>query len=112
MIHGLTNTSHKPNDRSIGGNVMMLGNKNNDRVSPLYWKSKTIKKVCHSAKVAETQSMLDLTDTAQFTATQLEQMLFRKYEQRIPVKLHTDSRPMLESIGSHIRLKRSNSEME
>jgi hypothetical protein len=65
----------------------MLGNKNNNKVSPMFWKSKIIKKVCHSAKAVEMRSMLSLTDTVQFSATQLEQMLFGEYKNKLPIKL-------------------------
>jgi hypothetical protein len=44
--------------------------------------------------------MLNLTDTATFTASQLEEMLFGNNDTKIPVKLYTDSKPLLESISS------------
>jgi hypothetical protein len=100
MIHGLTDASYKSDDKSISGVIIMLGNKKSKTVNPLFWKSKIIKKVCHSAKDLGTRSMVKLMDNVQFCAIQLEQLMFGKYEKKIPIKLYTDSKPMLESIGS------------
>jgi hypothetical protein len=100
IVYGLTDASYKPDERSISGQLVALGNKNNHKVSPLFWKSKQIDRVCHSTKSAETRSMLNLTDTATFTASQMKQMLFGEEGAKIPVKLYTDSKPLLESISS------------
>jgi hypothetical protein len=42
VIQGLTDASYKPDERSISGQIVALGNKNNHKVSPLFWKSKQI----------------------------------------------------------------------
>jgi hypothetical protein len=78
----------------------MLGNNKDDRAVPIYWKSKTIKTVCHSAKAAETRAMNRLMDDIQFFTLQLEQLLFGGMQKKIPIKIFTDSKPLLESIGS------------
>ena len=44
--------------------------------------------------------MTALLDNAQFFAGQLEILLFGKSAVQFPVKLYTDSKPLLESIGS------------
>ena len=77
----------------------MLGHKSK-KVSPLFWKSKQILKVCHSAKEAETRNIMSLVDTAAYFAEQLKVLLFGDTEGKIPVKVYSDSKPLLESIAS------------
>ena len=100
MIHGLTDASYKSDSKSISGILILLGNVENKKTVPIYWKSRVIAKVCHSAKASETRSMTALLDNAQFFAGQLEILLFGKSAVQFPVKLYTDSKPLLESIGS------------
>ena len=100
VVYGITDASFKTDEKSIGGVIILLGNKINNCVNPIFWKSKTIQKVCHSAKAAETRSMIKLLDDSQFFCTQLEQLLYGDYKKRIPIKLFTDSKPLLESISS------------
>ena len=78
----------------------MLGNRNSTRVSPLYWKSKQIQNVCHSAKEAETRNILKNVDLAVYLSAQLSLLLFGESESKIPVKVYTDSKPLLDSIAS------------
>ena len=54
-ITGVTDASYKNDDRSVAGEITMLGNEKNMDVSPIYWKSGVIKKVCMSPKAAETR---------------------------------------------------------
>ena len=100
VIHAVGDASYKCDAPSVGGNVMMLGNRNTNTVSPIYWKSKQIPKVCHSAKDAETRNIMTNVDTAVYLSQQLSILLFGKSEVRIPVKVYTDSLPLLESIAS------------
>jgi hypothetical protein len=87
-------------ERSISGILVMLGNKTNDVAVPLYWKSKMVVWVCHSAKASEPQGVIKIMDDIQFFAIQVEQLLYGSYGPRILIKLFTDSKPLLESIGS------------
>ena len=64
--------------------------------SPIYWKSGVIRKVCLSPKAAETRSLTRVVDDTLCLARQLSQLLNTDIETR----LFTDSRPLLESIGS------------
>ena len=52
MIYGFSDASYNTDTRSIGGQIIMLGNVKNDCVTPLLWKTKIIKKVCRSSKDA------------------------------------------------------------
>jgi hypothetical protein len=101
VINGLADASYKMDDRSIGGDLVILGNRLTDVGVPVYWKSKTIKTVCNSAKAAETRSMMRLLDDAQFFALQLKQLLFSEDDSKsVPIKIFSDSKLLLESIGS------------
>ena len=55
-----------------------------------------IRKVCVSPKAAETRALMRLMDDSVHMAKQLSQLL----NVNIKVRLFTDSRPLLESIGS------------
>ena len=100
VIHAVGDASYKCDAPSIGGNLIMLGNRNSTRVSPLYWKSKQIQNVCHSAKEAETRNILKNVDLAVYLSAQLSLLLFGESESKIPVKVYTDSKPLLDSIAS------------
>ena len=105
-IYGLGDAGHKCDSKSIGGNLILLGNKKNDKVAPIYWKTKTIKQVCHSAKDAETRNLTKLVDDSVYLSKIVEQLIFGERGGKIPVKLFTDSRPTLESIASTKQVER------
>ena len=44
--------------------------------------------------------MVAILDDSQFYAGQIEQLLYGKRKKRLPIKLYTDSKPLLESISS------------
>jgi hypothetical protein len=100
MVFSMSDASFKMDDQSISGILVLLGNRKNDRAVPVFWKSKMIIKVCHLVKAAEMWSMIKVVDNIQFFTIQLEQLLFRSYQKRIPIKLYTDSKPLLEAVRS------------
>jgi hypothetical protein len=101
MVYGLADGSFKLDDRSVGGDLVILGNKSTLAGVPVYWKLKTIKTICHSAKAVETRSMTRLLDDTQFFTLQLRQLLFGNDEMKsVPIKIFSNSKPLLESIGS------------
>ena len=81
---------------SLAGEIIMLANEKNMDVSPIYWNSGVIKRVCMSPKAAETRALMKMVDDATNLARQVSQLLGL----RIRTRLFTDSRPLLESIGS------------
>ena len=103
-VHSVGDASYKCDAQSIGGNLIMMGNKTTRKVSPLYWKSKRIQKVCHSAKDAETRNIMKNVDTSVYLSEQLSVLLFGS-EKMIPVKIYTDSLPILESIASSCQVE-------
>ena len=56
--------------------------------------------MCHSAKEAEIRNIMSNVDTSVFLSIQLSVLLFGCSEKKIPVKIYTDSLPLLESIAS------------
>ena len=100
VLHAVGDASYKHDGHSIGGILIMLGSKFSDKVNPLYWKSKQIQNVCHSAKDAETRNILKVVDTAVYLSEQLSVLLFGSSRKQIPVKVYTDSKPLLDSIAS------------
>ena len=74
--------------------------------SPIMWKSKQIECMCHSSKDAETLAMSKLLDEVTYIARQLEILLFGDYRKRMPVRIMTDSEPILESIASTKQIER------
>ena len=86
----------------------MLANKEMTRASPIMWKSKQIERVCQSSKDAETLAMLKMTDEITYISMQIETILYGEYQKRIPVKIYTDSEPLLESIASSKQIDRKN----
>ena len=100
VLHAVGDASFKSDGPSIGGRLIMLGNRHNDMVSPLFWKCKQIQHVCHSAKEAETRNIMKLVDTSVYLGEQVAALLFGDSKLTIPVKVYTDSMPLLDSIAS------------
>ena len=106
QIVGIVDASYKTDDKAIGGMMMMITNKEMTKASPVMWKAKQIERVCHSSKDAETLAMSKILDEITYLARQIEMLMFGKYEQRMPVRIITDSEPLLESIASTKQIDR------
>ena len=61
-VIGIGDALYHNDDNSVSGEIILLGNKRTVTVSPMYWKSGIIRKVCTSPKAAETRSLLKLVD--------------------------------------------------
>ena len=79
MIVGIGDASLKSDNKAVGGVMLFLTNSSMTRASPLYWKSKTISRVCYSSKDAETLNMATMMADAVYTARQVEILIFRNY---------------------------------
>ena len=77
---GVCDASYQFYDNSVGGDLLLLGNKKTDAASPIYWKSGVILKVCTSPKAADTRAVMRLVDDWTSLARQVSQLL------NIPVK--------------------------
>ena len=110
VVYGIGDASYKAGEKAIGGQFILLGNRKNDKVVPILWKSKLIKQVCHSPKDAETKNTVTVVDLARHAANQISQMLLGDdgidIKNRIPVKIFTDSLATLESIASTHQVER------
>ena len=105
-MYGLGDASYKCDSKSMEGNLILLGNSIKEKEAPIYWKTKTIKQVCHSAKDAETRNLTKLVDDSVCLAKGIEQLMFGEKRRKVPVKLFTDSTPTLESIASAKQVER------
>ena len=95
-VMGVSDASYHHDDRSVAGEMIMLGDRRTGRAAPIYWRSGVIRKVCVSPKAAETRALLRMMDDSVHMAKQISQLMNVKMK----VRLFTDSRPLLESIGS------------
>ena len=100
IVLGVGDTSFKSDDKAIGGVLLFLANEDMTRATPIYWKSKTIARVCYSSKDVETINISKMMDDAIFAARQIEILYYGDCKKRIKVRLFTNSEPTLESIAS------------
>ena len=91
--------------------MLFLTNSSMTKGSPLYWKAKTIARVCQSSKDAETLNMATIIEDAIYIARQVEILLFGDYKRRMKVKLFTDSEATVESIASSQQIDRKTLQM-
>ena len=103
MIFGETDASYKQGEKSIGRQIVLLGSRKSEKVNMIYWKSKTIDRVCESSKDAEARGLTSIIDTSKLLTSQLEVLL--SDNKKIPIKIYTDNVPVLESIASSMQTK-------
>ena len=72
VVFGFSDADFKAGQKSTGGQITLLGNKIEDRVSPILWKTKLIQKACRAPKDAETISLGIVADMATDTARHVE----------------------------------------
>ena len=85
-VMGVSDASYHQDDRSVAGEMIMLGNQRTGKAAPMYWRSGVIRKVCVSPKAAETRALLRLMDDGVHMAKQLLQLL----NVSMKVRLFTD----------------------
>ena len=103
---GIGDASFKVDEKAVGGVILLLSNIAMTHAMPIYWKSKSIARVCYSSKDTETINLVRLIEDAVYTSRQLELLLFGEYRKRIKVHLFTDSESTLESIASSKQIER------
>ena len=84
---GVSDASYHHDDRSVAGEMIILGSQRTGKAAPLYWRLGVIRKVCISPKTAETSLLLRLMDDGVHMAKQLSQLL----NTNIKTRLFTDS---------------------
>ena len=100
-VMGVSDASYHQQEKSTAGEIIMLGSTRTPAAVPLYWRSGVVRNVCMSPKAAETRAMVKLVDDSTYIRQQLELML--GYE--IGTRLFTDSRPLLETLGSSSQIE-------
>ena len=95
-IIGVCDASYHCDDKSVAGEIVMLGNKETTDALLIYWKLGVIRKVCMSPKAADTRALIRLVDDGMSMARQLLQLI----DIDVKARIFIDSRPLLESIGS------------
>ena len=88
--------SYHTDDISVCGEIILLENRKAAMVSPLFWKSGVIRRVCMSPKAAETRLLVKVVDDSMCFSRKLTRLM----AVRMSVMIFTDSRPLLESIGT------------
>ena len=76
QLIGVGDASYKQDDKAVGGVILWLENKDFERASPIYWKTKQIERVWHSSKDAETLILNKMVEDAVFAAKQIELLLY------------------------------------
>ena len=61
-VMGVSDASYHNDERSVAGEMIMLGDRISRNAAPIYWRSGVIRKVCVSPKAAETRALLRLMD--------------------------------------------------
>ena len=95
-VIGISDTSYHQENPLKAGAMIMIVNVKNIRIAPVYWKSVVVDKVCTSPKASETRRVMLVVDDAKNVADQLKDLL----NGEIKVRVFTDSRPLLETLGS------------
>ena len=99
-VIGISDASYNQEGHSVAGEMILLNSKDNEVVSPLYWKSGIIRKICMSPKAAETRGVMKLVDDT----VNLKKQLSILMNTEIPLRVFTDLRLLLESIGSYSQI--------
>ena len=100
----LCDASFQRDYASVQGEIILLANRHNSDVSPLLWKTKSILRVCKSSKDAETRAADSCAVKSVYAAQVAEFLLWGDIASRMKVHLYTDSKPLIESIGSTKRI--------
>ena len=83
------------------GEIIFLSSKDEKKVAPLLWKSKSIRQVCKSAKTAETRSFEKTLEDAIYFARSLREIYTGERSiSQLPVQMLTDSKSLIESLNS------------
>ena len=95
-VIGISNASYYQENPTIAGAIIMIGNVKIKRTAPENVKSGVVNRVCMSPKASETTGVMLVVDDAKNVADQLKDLL----NTGIKVKVFTDLRPLLETLGS------------
>ena len=89
-----------PNGSSSAGGFLAFLVGENGRSAPIYWESKTIRRVVQSTLAAETLSATKAVDMAYYIGSILSQVLMKSSENKIPIKLIVDNKSLFDNVHS------------
>merc|ERR1712240_404550 len=92
---GISDASYHQENPTIA-TMIMIGNVKHKRNAPVYWKIGVVNRVCTTPKASETRGVMLVVDDANNVMDQLKDLL----NAEIKVKIFTESRPLLETLGS------------
>ena len=83
--------------KSVGGKIIFLSSQDEQNLSPLTWKAKTIPQVCKSAKSAETRAVDLSSDDGIFLAMSISEIYTRKKgKDQLPMVVKCDSQSLIQ----------------
>ena len=87
--------------KSVAGKIIFLSNKDETKVSPLHWKSKTIAQACTSAKAAETRAAyMSCDDTIGLARALMELYTGKRGERQVETTIKCDSLSLNDTLFS------------
>ena len=86
-VIGISDACYHQENPTIARAMIMIGNVENKRAAPVYWKSGVLNRVCTSPKASETRGVMLVVDDAKNVVDQLKDLL----NAEIKVKVFTDS---------------------
>ena len=107
VVSGISDGSHKPGEKAVGGQFVVMSTTESSIVFPLFWRSKLIQKVCKSPKDAETINLGTVVDLGCNFAKQIEELLYES-KRKVKTKVNTDSLRTIESVASSHKVERRN----
>ena len=89
-----------PNGSSSAGGFLAFLVGENGRSAPIYWESKTMRRVVQSTLAAETLSATKAVDMAYYLGSILSQVLMNSSENKIRIKLIVDNKSLFDKVHS------------
>ena len=93
IVIRIGDASFKSEEKAVGGVLLFLSNSAMKKAVPIYWKSKTINRVCYSSKDAETINVARMVEDTIFAARQVEILMLGDCRKRVKVRLFMDLSP-------------------
>ena len=85
-VERVSDASYNQEGHSMAGELILLGNKYTNCATPIYWKSRVIRKIYTSPKAAETRAVMKIVDDSTNIAKQMEILM----KVKIPLRIFTD----------------------
>ena len=100
VVYSDASYANLPNGSSSAGGFLAFIVGENGRSAPIYWESKTIRRVVQSTLAAETLSASKAVDMAYYLGSILSEMLMKSCENVIPITLVVDNKSLFDNLHS------------